>query len=89
MDIAASVAEIEQGLLSELSVDDGWRLIERFSMRRQLESTRKNSCSAPMRCLSDSMMPSAKICSRARRSAKSDLVNARIASGARSSCDSC
>ena len=31
MDIAADVAEIEQGLLSEVSVDDGWHLIERFS----------------------------------------------------------
>ncbi len=33
MDVAAKggVAEIEQGLLSEVSVDDGWRLIERFS----------------------------------------------------------
>ena len=31
MDIAAGVTEIEQVLLSEVSVDDGWRLIERFS----------------------------------------------------------
>ena len=31
MDVAATVAEIERGLLSEVSVDDGWRLIERFS----------------------------------------------------------
>ncbi len=31
MDVTANAAEIEQGLLSEVSVDDGWRLIERFS----------------------------------------------------------